>query len=988
MTKFKPLACGFHSHTDQSLDGASTCESKILRADQLGRIADAVTDHGVMGALAHHWFAAQKLHKSKKTANKIQSIHGIEAYVVDDVRGPRIGKDGKEEHRYVHLTIHFKTAAAYQYFCSLTPKMESRSIWKFGEPKPLLFMEELEPIRGQFTLGSGCLVGAVQRLVNDFEMNEIDRLALAEKQYLRLRDLAGPGNFFVEVFPHKVEENWIRPKFDKKDRKKIIEQGKFVPILEKNHICGPHCATEEHFVDECGHKTVRRDLQKAANQFVISLAKKYNDPILVSEDSHFSLPEDQIVQESRLGNGQERWKFSASYHMADSNEWAANLKETLDLTDRDIEEMIDNSYLFVEQFKDYKLETADDRILLPTMDMVYGVQSKTTKEKFWELVEKHGKMPKQADPRYQTYKERIDYELSVLCDNSKGDFLPYFFVLEDAAEYARANEIVFTCRGSAGGCLAMYLLNISIVDPIKYDLPFERFMTLGRIDSGSLPDADTDWQGRDVILSYLTKKYGDMVALISTNTLLRLKSSIKDVERSMLGSVRPTTEVMLKGISGAGQGQTDKDWLFGYTDKSTGEHVPGFWDDNKDPHAEQLRRYAEQNKQIWDAALKCIGVTRGKGVHAGGVVIMPKPVQDSFPVIMTEQGPATAYEMKAVENCGGVKYDFLALDTLDSIGIAMKSIREQTGLKLVWDEFPYDPQVFEKVVVAGKLAGIFQLNTPTVRPYALRIKPRTIEECAVTTALIRPGALDAPSPDPNDPYTGSRTGSNDNIHAAEYFVRCRTGQKKPYYIHPDLESILGDTYGVVVYQEQSLRIFRDLAGYSYAEAEEVRRAIGKKIKELLEKHLGTLKIKVMERGWTEAQADQLNATLIASSRYSFNKSHSVAYAMVAYNESWLKHHYPQHFWKGKLTVGMSKAEKLKIYLAECEVPIYPVDVIKSHSSEWTVEGEGLRPPLNVIKKCGATTVSHLTQFLRLSIDEFMSRDVAEGPEEEEVSEVV
>jgi len=136
--------------------------------------------------------------------------------------------------------------------------------------------------------------------------------------------------------------------------------------------------------------------------------------------------------------------------------------------------------------------------------------------------------------------------------------------------------------------------------------------------------------------------------------------------------------------------------------------------------------------------------------------------------------------MKATEACGGVKYDFLALDTLDSLGISMRSIYEHTGLKIEWDEFPHDPEVYTEIIEAGKLAGIFQLNTPTVRPYVLRIKPKSISEIAATTALIRPGALDAPSPDPSDPYTGGRQGSKDNIHAAEYFVLCREGKKKPF----------------------------------------------------------------------------------------------------------------------------------------------------------------------------------------------------------------
>lgn len=986
-TKFKPMACGFHSHCDQSLDGGSTVEAKILRADSLGRIADCLTDHGIMNGLGTHWFSTEKLAKDKKTSRKIQSIHGIEAYMIDDTREPTVTKGGKVEPKYVHLTIHFKTQAAYEYFCQLSPVMEERGIVRVGELKPLLKFEELEPISGQITIGSGCLVGAVQKNINDFSMTVEDRMHAAERQYDRLAELAGSkDNFFVEVFPHCVDENWKRPEFDKKDKKKILKQGYFEPILESYHVCGAHCDGVEHFVDECGNRTVKRDLQRFANQFVIDMARKRGHRILISEDSHFAAPEDYLVQEVRLGNGKERWKFKNSYHMGSSDEWAANLKEYLGVADRDIEEWIDNSYFFVEQFKDYKFKTAKEQTPLPTMEMVYGVTGKTTREKFWELVDKHGKMPPKDSPKYQIYKDRMDYELSVLVDNKKADFLPYFFVLEDAAEYARANEITFTCRGSAGGCLAMYLLNISITDPIKYDLPFERFLTLGRIDSGSLPDADTDWQGRDVILSYLTSKYGDRSAMISTNMLLRLKSSIKDVERAELGSVRPETEIMLKNIEGAGQGMSDKDWLFGYKDKTTGAKVPGFMEDKDDPYAEMLRKYSENNPRIWSSAMRCIGVTRGKGIHAGGVVITPTAVKNYFPLIKTDQGFATGFEMKAVENVGGVKYDFLALETLDSLGIALKSIRATTGVRLKWEEFPHDPEVYTEIIHKGQLAGIFQINTPTVRPYVLRIKPRSIEEIAATTALVRPGALDAPSPDPSDPYTGARKGSDSNIHAAEYFVRVKEGTKKAFYIHPDLEPILGDTFGVIVYQEQTLKIFRDLAGYTYEEAEPVRRGISKKDKETLELHLGVLKEKCLARGtgWTEAQVNHLCQSIIASSQYSFNKSHSVAYGMVAYNECWLKRHYPLHFWKGKLTVVTGKHEKLKKYLAECEVPILPIDVMNSDPSQWLIEGTALRPPLSMLGKVGMTAARHLNNFINYDLLKFMSMRIEDEKEETEV----
>lgn len=982
MTQFKPIACGFHSHCDVgSLDGGSTVETKILRAAQLGRTADTLTDHGTMNALAQHWFAAEKLFKSGKTDKKIKSIHGIEAYLIDDIRGPQTLKNGKEVPRYVHLTIHFKTARAFEYFSKLTPIMEARGIVKVGELKPLLKYEELLDIASEITIGSSCLVGAVQKNFIDDTLNKDQKYDAALSMYQKLNDLVGKDNFYVEVFPHIITKDWVRPVFDKENKRQLTQQGYFKEILEKNHVCGDHCKDIKHVVDECGHNTIPIDIQRAGNQFVVETAKRFGNRIVISEDSHHASPEDYIVQSVRLGNGQDRWKFSENYCMRSTDEWAVNLKQSLGVSDRDIEEWVDNSYHFVEQFNNYTFSTAKDRILLPKTEMIYEGWTKSNKEKFWELAEKHNKLPPANDPLYSVYKDRIDTELAVLCDNGIEDFLPYFFILEDAAEYARKNNITYTCRGSAGGSLALFALGVSITDPIKYDLPFERFLTVGRIKSGSLPDIDSDWDDRTKILDYLRSKYGGNVALISTNLMLRFKSSILDCERSIIGQVRPDTAAMCKNIT-VPPGESDKEWLFGKTDKTTGARIEGFWDNQEDPLAAKVRKYAKDNPEIWDAVLRCIGITKSKGVHAGGVVITPAPVENYMPLIQTEKGLATAWDMKAVEAVGGVKYDFLGIDALEAMGLAFRSIKERTGVDIPWKEMDHDPSVYSDIIHKGHLHAIFQLNTDLVRPYLHRIRPMSILDLAVTTALIRPGALDAPSPDPADPYTGGRAGSDENIHAAEYFVRCREGRKKPYYIHPDLEPILGETFGVLVFQEQALKIFRDLAGYTYEEAEEVRRGIGKKIKEVLEKHLGILSDRIIAKGWTPEQAKRLCDTIIASAKYSFNKSHSVAYAQVAYNGCYLKKHYPMDFWRGYMEVASDDHSKLKKYLAGCGVPILPVDVEKSHQHSWSVEGTSLRPPLSLIQGVGEKASQNIKSFLTLSLDEFANRDIISCETEE------
>jgi DNA polymerase III alpha subunit len=331
------------------------------------------------------------------------------------------------------------------------------------------------------------------------------------------------------------------------------------------------------------------------------------------------------------------------------------------------------------------------------------------------------------------------------------------------------------------------------------------------------------------------------MALIATDMMLRLKTSILDAERAQNGFVSIETSMMCRSFKGAAQGQSDKDWLFGYKDKSTGEHVKGFWEDQKNPSAALLRAWAEKNPRMWDTVLKCIGICKTRGVHAGGIVLSPDEIQKYVPLIQTKQGFATAYSMKPIETIGLVKYDFLGVKTLKAQGISIKSINEHhLDTKIEWGEFPHDPRVYSEIISKDRLAGIFQMSGGAVRSVATQINPKSIIDIALWISLMRPGAMDAPSPDPSD---------TSDITAAMYYIKCAQGLRKPYYIHPDLENILGETYGVIVTQEQALKLFRVLAGYTYETAEDVRRAIGKKIEDLLAVHSAVLKKACIERGY-------------------------------------------------------------------------------------------------------------------------------------------
>ena len=941
MTQFKPLACGFHSHQDFSLDGGSTAESKLLYASEIGRIADCVTDHGIMSGLVPHWMAAEKLYKNKKISKPIKSIHGIELYIVNEDKPWREFKNGKKEPRYYHLTIHFKTEEAYLYFCRLTPVMESRAIFKMGEAKPLAYLHELEPIAGQITIGSGCLVSPVQGPLLE------GRSDLARKNYIKLRNIAGPGNFFVEVFPHHNDKQWSRPVFKGRD---IVKPGEFVPILPNMIRRDANPIDPEPCVGSSGGV----DIQKLPNLGVLALAQEFGDPVVISLDDHYARAEDRIIQEMRMSNSQESWRFYGSYHMATSEECAVKLKTQLGVSDYDIEKWIDNSYKFVDLFSNYKVTTSKDRWLMPTAEMIYGEKISSTKDKLFELIKKHGRMREESHPDYKEYKDRLDYEVSVLADNGMADWIPYLLIMEDLSEFCKKNGILCNVRGSAGGSLVLFLLEVSVTDPIKYNLPFERFLTVERIRENTPPDVDFDVEDRDPVIEYIFNKYKDSASLLANDITMKLKGSILDAERAAKGHVPHETADMVKKIPPTPSGVNDLEWLFGVN--KDGLHVPGFWDT---PEAEPLKKWSSLNKDTWNTVVRALGVVKTRGVHAGGILITPGPVQNYMPVIKTNKGITAAYSMKYAEAVGAIKFDILGVSTLKAMSIAMKSVRDKEGVNLEWGEFPYEPGMYEAVVHAGNLGGLFQISTRTMRPYVSKIKPLSIEDLSMTVAVVRPGTLEAPAPDP----------SLENVKAIDFLIGVRSGKYKPFYIHKDVEDIFKETSSVSLYQEQLLHVFRKIAGYTFGQAESVRRAVGKKIKSLMEQHLGVLKEKCLERGWSVEQADLLVETLIKSARYSFNKSHSQSYAIVCHNGIYLKHKYPLHYWKGEFQINNDDPEAIQEYMRECKGLILPVDIIASHPTEWMIEGNHLRPPLALIKGCGGASVTAIKDLITLPIDQ-------------------
>jgi DNA polymerase-3 subunit alpha len=939
MKKFKQLI-NPHSHSDYSLDGAATVKQIIQRNADLGATHVALTEHGNMNS-------AMELYVNSIEKN-IKPILGIEAYLVNPFVEDYINlykkahKEGRYKTRakapekveeeikkkamhasYLHVTVHFKDTWAYKYFCNLSVKMWSRAIQKYDELKPMITIEELAEAKGHITITSSCMKGPVQNFLLKSRDGVIQPdTQKAEKMYCLLRDIAGPENFFVEIFPHKVTHEWQKPEIDYAS-KKIIKPGFFKP-------------------NECTCENPDGDLQKPLNLFVMHLAQKYGDKPIISLDSHFALPEQKVIQDARLGNGSEAWKFHENYYILSSQDCFGRLQESLKIDQKTFEKWIDNSYEWASLFNDFKLETSKDRWILDGRPEEFMGKLRLT-------IDKYGRM----DWANQEMIERLKYEIQILSDNGKINLLPYFATVEDIADYCRDNQVLINVRGSAGGSLLLYLIGVSSVNPIKHGLSFERFLTEGRIKANTLPDVDIDVSNQPKVFDYLKNKYGDRVCRLSTDTLLKIKSSIKDAERAVLGYTRPATEKLCAKLPAPLQGTDDKKFVFGYIDE-TGAHHKGLIESS-----EELKKYSQDNPEIWEMVSEMLGIQRQKGTHACGIIITDKPVTDYMPIIKISDQWVTGFSPKSIESAGGVKYDILGLNTLRDIQSCLDEIKKRHSIHInPWD-LPEDQRCFDEFA-HGNTVSVFQFDTPTVRPYLISIKPKSIDDLAAITALCRPGTLDAPS------------GEEDGETLAELYVKRAKKSKTIRFIHKDLENITGKTMGIQLYQEQTLQIYRNIGEFSFEEAEAVRRGIGKKDEAVLSESTKRLEKVCLSKGWSQSQIQLLVEQIMASARYSFNKSHAISYAYVAYACMWLKTNYPLEWWKAILSNANKDEVATKFWRYVQDLVVLP-DVNKS-AENFEIVGDKLMAPLSLINGIGEKTYMDIIKHVPYSsIQDFCNK---------------
>lgn len=725
------------------------------------------------------------------------------------------------DERFFTLTVHFKTQAAYYYFCRMSKSIWDRAIDFGGTSLPIMTLDELKGIAGDITVGFSSELGPARSWVAnpDGRLDETLEIAYkdAESVFFDLKNTF-KDDFYSEISPYKDDFSYIPPEKDRAGN--IISEGTWQP------------------------RDI--DIQFTVNSINKRLADKYQVPVMVSMNSYFTEERYHHIQDIRLDNGDSgiRIKYPRKI-MSD-----VEVKMGLGIHDEDFKTFRLTAKAWSEKFTGFSIHTNKDRWILAGSSEEFLKNLKPT-------IDKWGRMDWSNPEMF----ERLKFEIDVLSNNGKLDLLPYLHTIEDIAAFCRENSVLMGVRGSAAGSLLLYLIGVSGANPLEHGLSFGRFLTVGRIvDNNTIPDVDMDVSDQEKVVAYLKGKYGPAVCRLSTDLLLRLKSSIKDIERAVLGKVRKTTEDLCKNLPTSPQGVDEYSFVFGHEDEQ-GNISGGLFDSNED-----LKKYASENPDLWAKVKNALGIQRGKSVHSCGFVIADKDISEYIPLIKVNNDWVTAFSPKSVEAAGLVKFDLLGLNTLRDIQGALKSVKKRTGVELDTYKLDYDNHVWDEFV-KGNVDGVFQFDTPTIRPYITATKPRSVAKTTALTALGRPGTLDAPS------------GLNDGRTLADLYV-ARSNGEPIQYLHPDLAPILDETQGVILYQEQIIKIFTEIGGMTDGEADEVRRGIGKKNKDVLIKATEDLKSKAVVRGWTEDQVDILIQQIMASANYSFNKSH----ACLAYDQ--------------------------------------------------------------------------------------------------------
>ena len=866
-----------HVHTEYSLlDGSNKITEYVKRVKELGMDSAAITDHGVMYGVIDFYKACK--------AEGIKPILGCEIYVAPNSRFDKELTGGED--RYYHLVLLAENNTGYDNLMRIV----SRGFTEGYYYKPRVDMEILKEFHEGIIALSACLAGEVQRYIQKGLVEE------AKKSALKYRDCFGEGNFFLEMQDHGLPE------------------------------------------------------QRMVNTTLMQMSKELGIPLVVTNDVHYTYAEDVkphdillCIQTGKKLADEDRMRYEGGQYFVKSEEEMKGLFPYA-------WEAVENTQRIADRCN---VEIEFGVVKLPHFEVPEGYDSWSYLNKlcYDGLRERYGKWQGKdtengqnresgfqagggfvfdenapAGDTGQTLKERLDYELDVI--RTMG-YVDYFLIVWDFINYAKSNGImVGPGRGSAAGSIVSYALKITNIDPIKYNLLFERFLNPERI---SMPDIDIDFcfERRQEVIDYVSRKYGaDKVVQIVTFGTLAAKGVIRDVGRVM-------------------------DLPYAYVDSLAKmiPRIPNALNITIDqalqinPELRTMYETDEQVKELIDMSKRLEGLPRHTSMHAAGVVICSQPAEELVPLSRGADGAVTTqFTMTTIEELGLLKMDFLGLRTLTVLRDAVDLIERDKGVHIDIDEIDFDDKKVLTSLGSGRTDGVFQLESGGMKSFMKELKPENLEDIIAGIALYRPGPMDF----------------------IPKYIREKNSHGKITYSCPQLEPILSATYGCIVYQEQVMQIVRDLGGYSLGRSDLVRRAMSKKKQSVMAKErvnfiYGNEEEGVpgcVANGIPEETASQIFDDMMDFAKYAFNKSHSACYAVVAYQTAYLKYYYPVEFMAALMTSVIDNPRKVAEYIMTCRgmgITILPPDINEGERG-FSVQGSSIRYALTAIKSIGRPVI--------------------------------
>ncbi len=651
------------------------------------------------------------------------------------------------------------------------------------------------------------------------------------------------------------------------------------------------------------------------NQVLINMSRELDIPLVATSDVHYLKREDAEAHDLLLCIGrntsihdEKRFRMPGDFFYLRSPEEMAELY-------RDIPEALENTERIAAMCH---LELDFERLYLPEIDLPPG---KTADQFLADLC--YQGLPQRYLQLTAEIKERLDYELEVI---RKTKFANYFLVVWDIISFTRKHNILFGVRGSAAASIVLYCLGITGIDPIEHKLVFERFLNMERKE---MPDIDLDFEDerRDEVINYVSQKYGqDHVAQIITFGTLGARAALRDVGRAL------------------GMSYSEVDRVARLVPFAPGMTLARALEEN----GELGSIYREDNiiRNLVDSARKVEGIARHASTHAAGVVISKEPLTKYVPLQRVSKGNAqeavmTQFSMGDIARIGLLKMDFLGLANLTILGKAREIISHQRGVEVDLASLPMDDVKTFALLASGETAGVFQLEGAGMRRYIKELKPTNFSDIAAMVALYRPGPME---------------------HIPT-FIKAKRGIEPIRYPHPELTSILEETYGVIVYQDQVLFIVQAFAGYSLGEADIFRKAMGKKIPQVMKKERRSFISRAEKNGFPAEVAEEVFNLIEPFAGYAFNKAHSVSYALIAYQTAYLKANYPAEYMTAFLVTNAGQSDKVASAVSECRrlgIAILPPDINRSRAS-FAIEMDGNYAPairfgLTAIKNVGLSAV--------------------------------